>query len=75
MSMVFYKMSQLFLDSSAVEHPAVNRRVVGSNPTRGAKSPSKVTLSIVPIGYKSCRGTQVSGHSMQRIPGTLLGDL
>ena len=24
------------LDSSAVEHPAVNRRVVGSNPTRGA---------------------------------------
>ena len=26
----------LFLDSSAVEHPAVNRRVVGSNPTRGA---------------------------------------
>jgi hypothetical protein len=27
---------QLFLDSSAVEHPAVNRRVVGSNPTRGA---------------------------------------
>ena len=25
----------LFLDSSAVEHPAVNRRVVGSNPTRG----------------------------------------
>src|SRR5579875_926769 len=27
---------QMFLDSSAVEHPAVNRRVVGSNPTRGA---------------------------------------
>ena len=27
---------KLFLDSSAVEHPAVNRRVVGSNPTRGA---------------------------------------
>jgi hypothetical protein len=26
----------IFLDSSAVEHPAVNRRVVGSNPTRGA---------------------------------------
>ena len=28
----------LFLVSSAVEHPAVNRRVVGSNPTRGAKN-------------------------------------
>ncbi len=26
-----------FLYSSAVEHPAVNRRVVGSNPTGGAK--------------------------------------
>ena len=26
----------LFLDSSMVEHPAVNRRVVGSSPTRGA---------------------------------------
>ena len=25
----------LILDSSAVEHPAVNRRVVGSNPTWG----------------------------------------
>ncbi len=27
---------EVFLDSSAVEHSAVNRRVVGSNPTRGA---------------------------------------
>ena len=26
---------KIILDSSAVEHPAVNRRVVGSNPTRG----------------------------------------
>ena len=26
-----------FLGSSTVEHPAVNRRVVGSNPTRGAR--------------------------------------
>ena len=29
----------LILDSSAVEHPAVNRRVVGSNPTRGVYGP------------------------------------
>ena len=27
---------QLFLGSSTVEHPAVNRQVVGSNPSRGA---------------------------------------
>ena len=26
----------IFLGSSTAEHPAVNRRVVGSNPTRGA---------------------------------------
>ena len=26
---------QVFLDSSMVEHSAVNRRVVGSSPTRG----------------------------------------
>ena len=28
----------IFLDSSMAEHPAVNRRVVGSSPTRGAKT-------------------------------------
>ena len=33
---VFSSKYDLFLDSSAAEHPAVNRRVVGSNPTRGA---------------------------------------
>ena len=33
---VRFSSESLFLDSSAVEHPAVNRRVVGSNPTRGA---------------------------------------
>ena len=27
---------EMFLDSSMVEHSAVNRRVVGSSPTRGA---------------------------------------
>ena len=27
---------KMILNSSAVEHPAVNRRVVGSNPTRSA---------------------------------------
>ena len=29
------KIPEIFLDSSMVEHSAVNRRVVGSNPTRG----------------------------------------
>ena len=32
-----YMLSTVFLDSSMVEHSAVNRRVVGSSPTRGVK--------------------------------------
>ena len=31
----FGQTNEVILDSSAVEHSAVNRRVVGSNPTRG----------------------------------------
>ena len=34
-----------FLDSSAAEHPAVNRRVVGSNPTRGALTKARQTIN------------------------------
>ena len=30
-----YFQSEIFLDSSMAEHSAVNRRVVGSSPTRG----------------------------------------
>ena len=33
--------SQIFLDSSMVEHSAVNRVVVGSSPTRGVQARSK----------------------------------
>ena len=33
--------NEVFLDSSAAEHPAVNRRVVGSNPTRGVSLKEK----------------------------------
>ena len=35
--MVFTEQSVTFIDSSMVEHSAVNRRVVGSSPTRGAQ--------------------------------------
>ena len=34
--MIFLGITILFLDSSMVEHSAVNRVVVGSSPTRGA---------------------------------------
>ena len=33
----------VFLGSSTAEHPAVNRRVAGSNPARGAKTYQRVT--------------------------------
>ena len=34
-----------FLGSSTAEHPAVNRRVVGSNPTRGARNTRSDVMS------------------------------
>ena len=34
---IVLNVSKIFLDSSMVEHTAVNRGVVGSSPTRGAK--------------------------------------
>ena len=42
--LLFYKYveSVIFLDSSMVEHAAVNRGVVGSSPTRGVKFGSMV---------------------------------
>ena len=46
---------ELILDSSAVEHPAVNRRVVGSNPTRGVNF-----VTTVIKGYSSVGRTLVS---------------
>jgi hypothetical protein len=46
-----------FRDSSMVEHAAVNRRVVGSSPTRGAKGPKNSKIVRV--------GLQVAGHSMR----------
>ena len=36
----------LFLDSSMVEHSAVNRRVVGSSPTRGVNATCKSFLQV-----------------------------
>ena len=36
----------IFLDSSMVEHTAVNRGVVGSSPTRGADNPVKIIISM-----------------------------
>ena len=35
----FFLYKGIILDSSMVEHSAVNRVVVGSSPTRGAKEP------------------------------------
>ena len=41
-----YMLSTVFLDSSMVEHSAVNRRVVGSSPTRGVNATCKSFLQV-----------------------------
>ena len=44
-------LKMIFLSSSAVEHPAVNRRVVGSNPTWGASGIHDPDVDcIAPVG-------------------------
>ena len=58
---------KIFLDSSAVEHPAVNRRVVGSNPTRGAKK-KDITLSGVFF-------LPIAGFRLRRVVGDAIADL
>ena len=40
----YNKIIEIFLGSSMAEHSAVNRRVVGSSPTRGAIKKSRRTL-------------------------------
>ena len=39
----FISHKETFLDSSMVEHSAVNRVVVGSSPTRGAETPDEIS--------------------------------
>ena len=41
-----YMLSPVFLDSSMVEHSAVNRRVVGSSPTRGVLLYISITFGV-----------------------------
>ena len=41
-----YMLSTVFLDSSMVEHSAVNRRVVGSSPTRGVLLSISITFGV-----------------------------
>lgn len=53
------KGSIIILDSSMAEHPAVNRRVVGSNPTRGAMN-SKARASGL-FRSRACSSTVEQG--------------
>ena len=64
-----FGLQSLFRDSSAVEQSAVNRLVVGSNPTRGAKKKKDLPFQ-AGFFYKSvyratiifrlpCRGRQI----------------
>ena len=55
--------SQLILDSSAVEQPAVNRWVVGSNPTRGA---------LFRLGGQAVKTRPFHGCNPGSIPGRVI---
>ena len=51
---------RIILDSSAVEHPAVNRRVVGSNPTRGVIRPDGQAVKTRP--FHGCNPGSIPGR-------------
>ena|GEM_PF-4184831 len=50
-----------FLDSSTVEHPAVNRRVAGSNPARGANPRAHSSMVEHPAHNRLVLGSNPSG--------------
>ena len=54
------KVPTLCLDSSKVEHAAVNRGVVGSSPTRGAENRDRImVLSQIVLQWKAANGSVV----------------
>ena len=53
-------MEFLFLDSSMVEHTAVNRGVVGSSPTRGAKN----NMATWPSGKAKVCNTYITSSNL-----------
>ena len=60
----------IFPDSSAVEQVTVNHKVVGSNPTRGAKmSYECMTFFIVIIGFEPTVQSLVRPRPQQVAPG------
>ena len=48
----------MILDSSMVEHAAVNRGVVGSSPTRGVKKPADI--SVCGLSLHKCQTLNVA---------------
>ena len=64
---------RLIRGSSAVEQPAVNRLVVGSNPTRGAiffnhlaETARRENRAGVPLGFQTCTIMHAEGDALAR---------
>ena len=57
----------MILDSSMVEHTAVNRVVVGSSPTRGAKKNHLDSLGEIPKGENPLK-TGLRGQEVKTSP-------
>ena len=64
--------TSVFLDSSMVEHSAVNRRVVGSSPTRGVKkrkpAMNKLPFSNVRLLGQAVKTSPFHGGNTGSIP-------
>src|SRR6185295_13861782 len=76
--MVFKQCGRLFRSSSMAEHPAVNRRVVSSSLTCGAKIPTKESNGerfIEPLAFRFPPKDPLKGHrSRLRFHGEGLRD-
>src|SRR5258708_25992416 len=58
-----------FLGSSMVEHSAVNRRVVGSNPTRGASPRTPATPHVAGVPLSSAHASWAQADLVAAEPG------
>jgi hypothetical protein len=65
----FITPSRLFPGSSAVEQPAVNRLVAGSNPARGAKSNQRLNSTIALAKITKNRLGATYGATIYRFRG------
>ncbi len=70
MRSIFQKLAKrdFFLDSSMVEHSAVNRVVVGSSPTRGAETAELLKIRRIRLRGQAVKTSPFHGGNTGSIP-------